>query len=168
MDGSQKLPQRLLQPALDRLRQGETPARIALVVAAWMRFLLQRDERGRPYEISDPLAGRLITLATGAEGSAEALAAALFGVQEVFDPALTRHSGFRDGGCSPSGVACSAQGVPADLGHYNGRRLHERRLEADGSVSPAMLRPGRDRVMHRHHRRVVRLLHLCDCLGAGL
>ncbi len=46
MDGSQKLPQRLLLPALERLRQGHMPSRIALTVAAWMRFLLRRDERG--------------------------------------------------------------------------------------------------------------------------
>ncbi len=59
MDGSQKLPQRLLRPALDRLRQGAMPHRIALVVAAWMRFLQGRDERGRPYEVNDPLAPRL-------------------------------------------------------------------------------------------------------------
>lgn len=95
MDGSQKLPQRLLRPALDRLRQGETPAAIAVVVAAWMRFLLRKDERGRPHEVSDPLAERLVALAAGAGENAEALAAALFGVQEIFDPALAQHPGFR-------------------------------------------------------------------------
>nr|WP_294505564.1 mannitol dehydrogenase family protein [uncultured Rhodopila sp.] len=95
MDGSQKLPQRLLHPALDRLRAGETPACIALVVAAWMRFLLQHDEPGNAYEISDPLAERLTALAAGSGRNAEALAGALFGVQEIFDPALAGHSVFR-------------------------------------------------------------------------
>ena len=70
MDGSQKLPQRLLRPALDRLGQGATPRRIALVVAAWMRFLQGRDEQGRAYEISDPLASRLTSLASGAGSDA--------------------------------------------------------------------------------------------------
>ncbi len=95
MDGSQKLPQRLLQPALDRLRQGTMPRRVALVVAAWMRFLQGRDERGRPYEISDPLAGRLAALASKAGDDAEKLAAALFGVKEIFPPDLVAHGGFR-------------------------------------------------------------------------
>jgi fructuronate reductase len=95
MDGSQKLPQRLLRPALDRLRQGAMPRHIALVVAAWMRFLLGRDELGRGYEISDPLAGRLITLAADAGEHAEALADSLFGVREIFDPTLVSHVDFR-------------------------------------------------------------------------
>nr|WP_294517605.1 mannitol dehydrogenase family protein [uncultured Rhodopila sp.] len=95
MDGSQKLPQRLLLPALDRLRQGHKPSRIALTVAAWMRFLLRRDERGNSYEISDPLAAPLTALAAGAGENAEALAAALFGVREIFDPALAGDAGFR-------------------------------------------------------------------------
>jgi fructuronate reductase len=95
MDGSQKLPQRLLRPALDRLACGEMPARIAVVVAAWMRFLMRRDERGGTHEISDPLSARLTTLAAGAGDNAEALAAALFGMHEIFDPALASHTGFR-------------------------------------------------------------------------
>lgn len=95
MDGSQKLPQRLLRPALDRLACGEMPTRIAVVVAAWMRFLMRRDERGRAYEISDPLSARLTTLAADAGDNAEALAAALFDVREIFDPALAGHTGFR-------------------------------------------------------------------------
>jgi len=95
MDGSQKLPQRLLQPALDRLRQGAMPHHIALVVAAWMRFLQRRDEQGRAYEISDPLASRLVRLAADAGKNAEVLADALFGVREIFDPTLAGHVGFR-------------------------------------------------------------------------
>jgi fructuronate reductase len=94
MDGSQKLPQRLLQPALDRLRQGAMPRHIALVVAAWMRFLQRRDEQGRAYEINDPLAGRLVKLAAEAGENAEALAGALFGVREIFDPGLAGHTDF--------------------------------------------------------------------------
>jgi fructuronate reductase len=95
MDGSQKLPQRLLLPALECLRRGHMPSRIALTIAAWMRFLLRRDERGTSYEISDPLAGRLTALAAGAGENAEALAAALFGVRDIFDPALAGNAGFR-------------------------------------------------------------------------
>jgi fructuronate reductase len=95
MDGSQKLSQRLLAPALERMRQGHPPARIALTVAAWMRYLLRRDECGNAYEISDPLGGRLIAVAAEAGENAEALAAALLGVREIFDPALASDAGFR-------------------------------------------------------------------------
>jgi fructuronate reductase len=94
MDGSQKLPQRLLRPALARLQQGQMPACIALVVAAWMRFMLGRDELGRSYPISDPLGGRLAALATRSGEVAEPLADALFAIREVFDPALAEHPAF--------------------------------------------------------------------------
>ncbi len=95
MDGSQKLPQRLLQPALDRLRQGEMPTRVALVVAAWMRFLLCRDERGGTYRVSDPLAGKLAALVAKAGENPAALATALFGVSEIFDRSLAGNAMFR-------------------------------------------------------------------------
>ena len=95
MDGSQKLPQRLLRPALDRLRQGGTPTRIAVVVAAWMRFLLGRDEQGNAYAISDPLSDRLSALARSAGENAPALADALFAMPEIFDPPLAGDVRFR-------------------------------------------------------------------------
>jgi fructuronate reductase len=95
MDGSQKLPQRLLRPALDRLQQGAMPACIALVVAAWMRFMLGRDEFGRSYAISDPLGGRLTALAMRSGEVAEPLADSLFAIREVFDSALAEHPAFR-------------------------------------------------------------------------
>ncbi len=46
-DGSQKLQQRLLAPALERLRAGARPSVIPMSIAAWMRFLLGRTEAGR-------------------------------------------------------------------------------------------------------------------------
>jgi fructuronate reductase len=55
MDGSQKLPQRLLGTARDRLAAGASLTRLALVVAAWMQFLQGHDEAGRPHAIDDPL-----------------------------------------------------------------------------------------------------------------
>jgi fructuronate reductase len=96
MDGSQKLPQRLLRPALDRLRQGAMPRHIALVVAAWMRFLQSRDEQGHAYEINDPLAGRLVKLAADAGENVEVLVDALFSVREIFVAALATDPGFRN------------------------------------------------------------------------
>jgi fructuronate reductase len=95
MDGSQKLPQRLVAPALDRLRQGAVPGRIAVVIAAWMRFLLGRDEQGATYAISDPLAERLTRIARDCGENTEALAGALFAIPEIFDRSLADHPGFR-------------------------------------------------------------------------
>ncbi len=59
MDGSQKLPQRLLDTLRDRLRANAPFERLALAVAAWTHYLRGIDETGQRYEIEDPLAGAL-------------------------------------------------------------------------------------------------------------
>jgi len=55
MDGSQKLPQRLLGTIRDRLAAGASVTRPALSVAAWMRYVTGLDEQGRAIDVSDPL-----------------------------------------------------------------------------------------------------------------
>lgn len=69
MDGSQKLPQRLLGTIADRLAAGASIERLALGVAAWIHFLCGVDEQGRAYPIDDPLAGALADLRTHAEAA---------------------------------------------------------------------------------------------------
>jgi len=59
MDGSQKLPQRLLATVGERLARGAPISRLALAVAGWMHYLRGIDEWGRPYAIDDPLAAAL-------------------------------------------------------------------------------------------------------------
>ncbi|MDJ0825863.1 MAG: mannitol dehydrogenase family protein [Rhodobacter sp.] len=63
MDGSQKLPQRILAATEENLAGGRPFERLALVVAAWIRFLGGVTEDGAPYDLSDPLADRLQELA---------------------------------------------------------------------------------------------------------
>lgn len=84
MDGSQKLPQRLLGTVRDRLREGASIARLSLGVAAWMRYVTGIDEKGAPIDVRDPMAGRLRELADRAGNSTENLASSLFGVREIF------------------------------------------------------------------------------------
>lgn len=57
-DGSQKLPYRLLDTIRDALAAGRSIDRLALPVAAWLRFLDHAARSGRA--ITDPLAGPLI------------------------------------------------------------------------------------------------------------
>ena len=96
MDGSQKLPQRLLRTVRDRLRVGAPIGRLALGVAAWMRYVAGIDERGQPIDVRDPLSDRLLRIARDNGFAAERLAAAYLGVTEVFGddlPADPRFSG---------------------------------------------------------------------------
>ncbi|MDH5538832.1 MAG: mannitol dehydrogenase family protein [Rhizobacter sp.] len=77
MDGSQKLPQRLLGTVRERLAAGLRIDALALAVAAWLHHLGGVDEQGRVFEIQDPLAPALqqqLGLAEeGARGTAEPL-----------------------------------------------------------------------------------------------
>ena len=84
MDGSQKLPQRLLGTIRDRLKIGAPIDRLALGVAAWMRYVTGRDETGAPIDVRDPLAARLGTIAAAAGPVASRLAPALLAVREIF------------------------------------------------------------------------------------
>ncbi|SBV97358.1 putative sugar dehydrogenase, NAD-dependent [uncultured Alphaproteobacteria bacterium] len=84
MDGSQKLPQRLLGSARDLLKAGKPVDRIALGVAGWMRYVTGVDERGEAIEVSDPLAKRLAAIFAEIGPDPEKLAAAYLAVEEVF------------------------------------------------------------------------------------
>ncbi|MER7281523.1 mannitol dehydrogenase family protein [Dactylosporangium sp. NPDC000244] len=59
MDGSQKLPQRLLGTIADRRAAGSMPLYATLVLAAWMRFVRGSADDGTPLPLDDPLADRL-------------------------------------------------------------------------------------------------------------
>lgn len=95
MDGSQKLPQRLLGTIRDRLVAGAPFARLGLAVAGWMRYVAGIDERGRPIEVRDPLAAELRRLADAAGPVPERLAPALMGVRQVFGDDLPADPRFR-------------------------------------------------------------------------
>lgn len=58
-DGSQKLPQRLIAPMLERRARGLPVAALALAVAGWMRWQAGVTDAGEPFAVDDPLADRL-------------------------------------------------------------------------------------------------------------
>jgi fructuronate reductase len=84
MDGSQKLPQRLLGAMRDRLAKNLPIATHALAVAGWMRYVTALDEQGRAIDVRDPLAAEFAALAREAGLVADKLAPALLGVGKVF------------------------------------------------------------------------------------
>ena len=59
MDGSQKLPQRLIQPLAERASAGKPSPALVLAVAAWMRWQAGRTDAGESFAIDDPAAERL-------------------------------------------------------------------------------------------------------------
>ena len=89
MDGSQKLPQRLLGTIRDRLNAGAPFPRLALGVAAWMRYVTGIDEAGRPIDVRDPMSARLKSIADQTGPDAARLAPALLSVADIFGDLAT-------------------------------------------------------------------------------
>jgi fructuronate reductase len=96
MDGSQKLPQRLLDTVRANLAAGLSIRRLALAVAAWVRFVTGVDEHGNKIIVQDPLADLLQERARAAGGEPRGIAANLLGVRAVFGDDLPRADAFRD------------------------------------------------------------------------
>jgi fructuronate reductase len=84
MDGSQKLPQRLLGSIRDRLAAGAPIDRLAMGVAGWMRYVTGTDEKGQAIDVRDPLSARLRAISDQAGLVANRLAPALLDVREIF------------------------------------------------------------------------------------
>jgi fructuronate reductase len=117
MDGSQKLPQRLFAPALDRLAAGKAAPRIALGVAAWLRFLRGTADDGAALDLNDPYADRLQRAASAASDAA-ALRDAIFAMPDIVPPALARSAPFgRDVLAALERLA--AHGTPSTLLAWN-------------------------------------------------
>jgi fructuronate reductase len=91
MDGSQKLPQRLLGTIADDLDRGVVPHGLCLAVAAWMRYASGIDEAGAPIDLRDPMADRLRKAATSADP-----VAAMLAIEAVFPPKLAADLRFRE------------------------------------------------------------------------
>lgn len=96
MDGTQKLPQRVLHTVADRRAAGAEPRWGALVVAAWMRFACGVADDGRDLPLNDPLAARIRAALAEAEPGPAGVAAALFGIEQTFPPELAADPVVRD------------------------------------------------------------------------
>jgi len=91
MDGTQKLPQRLLEPASEALAHGDKAETYAIAVAAWMRYAIGVDGNGQRYELRDPRAAEITALIAGVPRTGPAISAALFTLPGLFPAALTAH-----------------------------------------------------------------------------
>jgi fructuronate reductase len=96
MDGSQKLPQRLLGTIRDRLKASQPITRLALGVAAWMRYVTGIDEKGNEIDVRDPHALKMMAISADAGDDPVALFEGLSSLIEVFGTDLAGNAVFRD------------------------------------------------------------------------
>ena len=87
MDGSQKLPQRLLGTLRTNMDEGRASPCLMLAVAAWMRYVTGIDEQGAPIDVRDPLASRLRAATDGCD-TPDQVVRALLGFEDVFPSEL--------------------------------------------------------------------------------
>jgi fructuronate reductase len=95
MDGTQKLPQRLLEPAVEALRAGRDVGTFALAVAAWMRYALGEDERGRRHALRDPREAEITAALAGTPRTGGAIADRLLALPGLFPPVLLHDGRWR-------------------------------------------------------------------------
>lgn len=92
MDGSQKLPQRMLESVRWHLQQENEWPCLALGIAAWMRYVSGVDDAGQTIDVRDPLAQKIKNIV---ETSAEQeRVAALLGLREIFGSDLPTNDRF--------------------------------------------------------------------------
>ncbi|MEC3911567.1 mannitol dehydrogenase family protein [Sphingobium sp. CR2-8] len=89
MDGSQKLPQRLLAPIAARLQAGQGIDALSLAVAAWIHWQGGRDDHGASYRVDDPLATPIAAALADSANPADRVAAILR-FEAVVPPALAQ------------------------------------------------------------------------------
>ena len=94
MDGSQKLPQRLLETLREQLAGNGHIDILCLGVAAWIRYVSGVDEQGNAIEVSDPLAQELRAACDANQGNPEAMVKAVVAIQKVFGSDLINETRF--------------------------------------------------------------------------
>ena len=94
MDGSQKLPQRLLAPIAARRAQGLPVDTLALAVAGWIRWQSGRDDTGATFKVDDPLAETIQARLAGTTDAA-ARVEAIVTLEAIFPPALAADAEFK-------------------------------------------------------------------------
>lgn len=95
MDGSQKLPQRLLAPIYARLQTGGSIDALALAVAAWIRWQGGRDDLGESYVVDDPMANVLASRIAGQEYAADRVSR-IMDVDAIFPATLRQNDLLRE------------------------------------------------------------------------
>ncbi|MDO6585102.1 mannitol dehydrogenase family protein [Salipiger sp. 1_MG-2023] len=93
-DGTQKLPQRIFEPALLAIAQGRPLRPFAFAAAMWMRFCLGRQDDGTLYELRDPRAAQ-IKAALPEQPDATSLSAALHGLPGLIPETLGKNPDWR-------------------------------------------------------------------------
>jgi fructuronate reductase len=94
MDGSQKLPQRILETVNDLLKQQKNFQGLALAIAAWIKYVTGIDLNGATIDVRDPLANDFVKIAKKSK-TREQYVDSILNLSKVFPANLRESSVFR-------------------------------------------------------------------------
>lgn len=93
MDGTQKLPQRMLDSVRWHIANGSDYSHLALGIAGWMRYVGGIDDAGQPIDIRDPMVEQVKQLsASSSDGAGRVIA--LLSLTSVFGEELPKNEQF--------------------------------------------------------------------------
>ncbi len=91
MDGSQKLPQRLLRTLAHGIAQQRPTPGIYLTLAAWIKYVSGIDEQGQAIDVQDPLSAKFADIWRVHGDDFAALVNAFLAIDKIFSPALAQN-----------------------------------------------------------------------------
>ena len=94
MDGSQKLPQRMLEGVRVHLQRESAWPLLALGIAGWMRYVSGVDDAGNVIDVRDPLSEKIRAIVE--TSSEKGRVKALLALSEIFGSDLPQHAQFVD------------------------------------------------------------------------
>ena len=121
MDGSQKLPQRLLDPVRLHLQNGGSWRHLALGVAGWMRYTQGVDEQGNAIDVVDPMLAEFQKINAQYQGADRVKA--LLGLSGIFADDLPQNADFVGAVTAAYQQLCERGARPYDS--FLLRELHE-------------------------------------------
>jgi fructuronate reductase len=97
MDGTQKLPQRLIEPAIVALHGGFSLRPYQFAVAAWMRYAMGAGEDGQAYSLRDPREAEIVAAIAACGHDAPKIVDGLLGLPGLFPAELANEPTWRGG-----------------------------------------------------------------------
>ena len=94
MDGSQKLPQRILETVIYLLNHKRNFQGLALAIASWIKYVSGKDLNGKAIDVRDPMADEFFQIAKNSKNT-DIYIDAILDIKEVFPESLRDSSAFR-------------------------------------------------------------------------
>jgi len=95
MDGSQKMPQRIFEPALESLQAGRSIDSYAFTTAAWIRYCVGIDTQGERYNIRDPRETELASAIGSAPYAADVICENIVNLPSLMPAELAQSADWR-------------------------------------------------------------------------